>query len=46
MTQQQREKLVFLARKLKGLEYCVDDQSVADALVDVLQGIDELLKED
>lgn len=46
MTQQQREKLVFLTGKLEGLAYCVDSQSVADALVDVRQDIDELLKED
>lgn len=46
MTQQQREKLVFLAGKLEGLAYGVDSQAVADALVDVQQDIDELLKED
>lgn len=46
MTQQQREKLVFLTGKIEGLAYCVDSQTVADALVDVRQDIDELLKEE
>ena len=46
MTQQQREKLIFCTGLLSGLQWCVESNSIADALQSVQEDIDTMLKED
>ena len=46
MTQEQREKLIFCTGMLSGLQWCVESNSIADALQSVQEDIDRMLKED
>ena len=46
MTQKQRERLVYINGMLSGLQWCVESESVADALQSVQNDINELLNDD
>lgn len=46
MTQEQREKLIYLNGKIEGLTWGVEDPAINEGLLEVVSAIDELLKED
>lgn len=46
MTQEQREKLIYLNGKLEGLTWGVEDVDINEGLMEVNSAIEELLKED
>ena len=46
MTQQQREKLNFIAGRLEGIAYGVDNENICDGIMKCSEDIDRMLKED
>lgn len=46
MTQQQREKLNFIAGRLEGIAYGVDNENICDVIMKCSEDIDTMLKED
>lgn len=46
MTLKQREKLIYLNGKIEGLTWGVEDTAINEGLLEVVNAIDELLKED
>ena len=46
MTQKQREKLNFIAGRLEGIAYGVDNENICDGIMKCSEEIDEILAED
>lgn len=46
MTQQQREKLTFIAGRVEGIAYGVDNENLCDVIMKCSEDIDRMLKED
>lgn len=45
MTQEQREKLIYITGLLSGLQWCVGSDAIARALQSVQEDIEVILKE-